>query len=71
VHKGRAVCSAVGGIMFGGPAAMVEPIDRERMARAFLTASGTRARAASEIDRISKRKIDSPAQTRGILFLAA
>jgi hypothetical protein len=70
VHKGRAVCSAVGGFMFVRPAAMVEPIDHERIARAFLLANDNRDRAAS-VAEIPQRKIDRPAQTRGMLFLAA
>ena len=70
MHKGRAVCSAVGGIMFGRRAAMVEPGD-ERMARAFPTAGATRDHATSAIDKIPNRKIDAPAQMRGMLFLAA
>ncbi len=71
MHKGRAVCSAVGRIMFGRRAAMVEPIDHERMARGFPTASDTRDHATSAIDKIPELKIDRPAQTRGMLFLAA
>jgi hypothetical protein len=71
MHKGRAVCRAVGGIIFGRPAAMVGPINRVRVARAFLTARGIRDHATSEIDKILKRKIDSSARTRGMLFLAA
>jgi hypothetical protein len=70
VHKGRAVCSAAGGIMFGRRVAMVEPGD-ERMARAFPTVTDTRDHATSAIDKIPKRKIDAPAQMRGMLFLAA
>jgi hypothetical protein len=56
--------------MFGRRAAMVEPGD-ERMARAFPTASATRDHATSAIDKIPKRKIDDPAQMRGMFFLAA
>jgi hypothetical protein len=41
------------------------------MARAFLAVSGPRNRATSEIDKISKRKIDRPARKRGMLFLTA
>jgi hypothetical protein len=71
VHKGRAVCSAVDGLTFVCPAAMVEPIDQERMARAFPAAGATRDHATSAIDKIPKRKTDRPAQARGMLFLAA
>lgn len=71
MHKGRAVCSAVGEIMFGRPRSMVEPIDHERMAPAFPAASATRDHATSAIDNIPNRKIDAPAQMRGMLFLAA
>jgi hypothetical protein len=83
VHKGRAVCSAVGEAIFGRlAAAVVEPIDRLRPARAFLTVSGMPGRATSKIDKIPKpirepcmprapRRIDSPAQMREILLLAA
>jgi hypothetical protein len=49
---------------------MIEPSD-ERMARGFPTASAARDHATSAIDKISKRKIDGPAQMRGMLFLAA
>jgi hypothetical protein len=70
VHKGRAVCSAAAGIMFGRQAAMIEPSD-ECAARGFPTASDTRDHVTSAIDKIPKRKIDSPAQMRGMLFLAA
>ena len=70
MHKGRAVCSAVGGIMFGRFAAMVEPIDHQRIARAFLLANHNRDRAAS-VAEIPQHKIDRPAQMRGMLFLAA
>lgn len=93
MHKGRAVCSAVGEIIFDHPAAMVEPIDRLRPARTFLMVSGTRDCATSEIEQILRskisktripkskickawmprhpRKIDSPAQMRATLLLAA
>jgi hypothetical protein len=71
VHKGRAVCSAVDGITFVRPAAVVAPIDHEPMARAFPAASATRDHATSAIDKIPKHKIDRPAQMRGMLFLAA
>ncbi|MEI9922965.1 MAG: hypothetical protein WDN50_05020 [Bradyrhizobium sp.] len=50
---------------------MVEPIDHERMARGFPTASDTRDHATSAIDKIPELKIDRPAQMRGMLFLAA
>ncbi len=70
MHKGRAVCSAVEGITFIHPA-MVKPIGRERMARAFPTASAIRDQATSAIDEIPRQNIDSPAQMRGMLFLAA
>jgi hypothetical protein len=56
--------------MFVRPAAMVEPIDHERIARAFLLANDNRDRAAS-VAEIPQRKIDRPAQTHGMLFLAA
>jgi hypothetical protein len=56
--------------MFGRRALMVEPND-ECAARGFPTASDTRDRAASAIDKIPRRKIDRPAQMRGMLFLAA
>ena len=56
--------------MFGRRAAMVEPGD-EPMARAFPAASAMRDHATSAIDKIPKRKIDRPAQMRGMLFLAA
>ena len=71
MHNGRAVCRAARGIIFGCPAAMIELIDHGRMARAFLTACGIRDHATSEINKIPRRKIDSPAQLRGMLFLAA
>jgi hypothetical protein len=70
VHKGRAVCSAASGIMFGRRSAMVEPGD-ERMARGFPTAGATRDHATSAIDKIPIPKTDRPAQMRGMLFLAA
>ena len=54
MHKGRAVCSAVAEIMFGRPAAAVEPIDRLRTARVFLT-GGARLRKTSGIDKIRKK----------------
>jgi hypothetical protein len=62
VHKGRAVCSAVAGIMFG--CRVVWP------AR-FWQSAAHAIRATSAIDKIPKRKTDSPAQMRGMLFLAA
>ncbi|WP_213740278.1 hypothetical protein [Bradyrhizobium sp. dw_411] len=56
--------------MFGRRAAMVEPSD-ESAARAFPAAVAMRDPATSAIDKIPKRKTDSPAQMRGMLFLAA
>jgi hypothetical protein len=56
--------------MFGRQAAMIEPSD-ECAARAFPTASDTRDHVTSAIDKSPKRKIDSPALMRGMLFLAA
>ena len=56
--------------MFVRPVAMVEPIDHERIASAFLMANDNRDRAAS-VAEIPQRKIDSPAPTRGMLFRAA
>jgi hypothetical protein len=50
---------------------MVEPIDHERMARAFPTATATCDPATSAIDKIPIPKTDRPARTRGMLFLAA
>jgi hypothetical protein len=70
VHRGRAVCSAAGEFMFVRPVAMVEPIDHERIASAFLMANDNRDRAAS-LAEIPQLKIDSPAPTRGMLFRAA
>ena len=70
MHKGRAVCSAAGEIMFGRRAAMVEPGD-ERMARAFPTVTDICGHATSAIDKIPKHEIDRPAQMRGMLFLGA
>jgi hypothetical protein len=61
VHKGR--CSQCGGrhhVRLPG-----------RTARAFLAVGGPRNHATSEIDKISKRKIDRPARKRGMLFLTA
>jgi hypothetical protein len=57
--------------MFGRPRSMVEPIDHERMARAFPTATATCDPATSAIDKIPIPKTDRPARTRGMLFLAA
>jgi hypothetical protein len=59
VHRGRAVCSAAGEFMFVRSVAI-----------AFLMANDNRDRAAS-VAEIPERKIDSPAPTRGMLFLAA
>jgi hypothetical protein len=61
VHKGRAACSAVDEIIFfifSRGAAVVEPIDRLRAARAFLTVSGTLDRETSEIDKIPKPVVE-------------
>ena len=69
MHRGRAVCSAAGEITFGRRAIVVDPSDER--SRAFPTASGTRDHAISAIDKIPKRKTDSPAPMRGMLFLAA
>ena len=78
MRKGRAVCSAVGGIILVRPAAMAGPIDRWYPAHAFLRVHGTRDRAISEIDQIAKsgrlrylHNIGSAAQMRTIVFLAA
>lgn len=71
MHKGRAVCRAMGGVMFCRPAAVIELIDRKRAARAFLAATAARDHATSAIDKIPNRKIDRLAQTSGMLFLAA
>ena len=54
--------------MFSRPRAMV---DHERVARAFSAATATREHATSAIDKVPKRKTDSPAQMRGMFFLAA
>jgi hypothetical protein len=50
---------------------MVAPIDHEPKARAFPAASATRDHATAAIDKIPNRKIDAPAQMRGMLLLAA
>ena len=78
MRKGRAVCSAVGGIILVRPAAMLGPIDRWHPAHALLRGSGTRDRAISETDQIAKpgmlrhlRNIGSAAPMRAIVFLAA
>jgi hypothetical protein len=82
VHKGRAVCNAVGGAIFGRLAGVAEPTGRLHPARAFPTVSGVHDRAPSEIDKTPEpppeswmpcnpRESDSAARTRGILFLAA
>jgi hypothetical protein len=60
VHKERAVCSAVDDTIFGRPAAMVEPIDLLRPARAFRTVSGALDRENSRIDEVSRPKIRKP-----------
>lgn len=57
--------------MFSRPRAMVDPVDHERVARAFPAATATREHATSAIDKVPKRKTDSPAQMRGMFFLAA
>ena len=56
MHKGRAACSAVDEIVFfifSRGAAAVEPIDRLRAARAFLT-----VRETSEIDKIPEPVVE-------------
>jgi hypothetical protein len=50
--------------MFGRRAVMAEP-------GAQRTAGATPHHTISQIDKISNRKIDRPARTRGMLFLAA
>jgi hypothetical protein len=57
VHKGRAVCRAVGGIIFSRAAAVAESNDLLRPARTFPTVSGLRDRAASEIDKAAHPEI--------------
>jgi hypothetical protein len=57
VHKGRAVCRAVGGITFIRAAAVAESSDLLPPARAFPTAGGLRDRAASEIDKAAHPEI--------------
>ena len=87
MHKERAVCSAVDDTILGRLAAMVEPIDLLRAARAFPTVSGALEGENSRIDKISKpkihrairkpwisrnlREINRPALMRGIVVLAA
>jgi hypothetical protein len=88
VHKGRAVCRALGGIIFSRAAAVAESSDLLPPAHAFPAVSGLRDRAASEIDKAAHPEIqklrvhmawmprhpcntDSPALTRGMLFLGA
>jgi maleylacetate reductase len=79
VHKGRVVFGAMDEVVFGTAAAeaVVEQMDRLRAARAFMMASRTLNRESDEIDKIRKalgprcRRIDSPAQVREILLLAA
>jgi len=51
VHKGRAVCSAVGETVFGRVAGAAEPIGHLHPACAFPTVSGVPDRATSEIDK--------------------
>ena len=61
MHKGPAVCSAGDEIIFlifSRGAAAVEPIDRLRAARAFLTVTGTHDRETSEIDKIPKPVVE-------------
>ena len=66
MHKERAVCSAVDETIFGRLAAMVEPIDLLRAARAFPTVSGALEGENSRIDKISKPKIRKPKIHRAI-----
>ena len=47
---------------------MVDPVDHERVARAFPAATATSEHATSKVP---KRKTDSPAQMRGMFFLPA
>ena len=82
MHKGRAVCNAVGEAVFGRPAGVAEPTGHLHPARAFPTVSGVPDRAPSEIDKAPEpipepwmprnpRESDSPTRTRGVSFLAA
>jgi hypothetical protein len=82
VHKGRAVCNAVGEAVFGRLAGVAEPTGYLHPARAFPTVSGVPDRATSEIGKTPEpipeswvprnpRASDSPTRTRGISFLAA
>jgi hypothetical protein len=79
VHKGRAVCCTVGEAVFGRVAG---PTGHSHPACAFLTVSGMRDCTASETGKTPEpipelwmprhpRESDSPAQMRGVLFLAA
>jgi maleylacetate reductase len=54
VHKGRVVFGAMDEVVFGTPAAeaVVEQLDRLRVARAFLMVSGTLNRQTDEIEKI-------------------
>ena len=81
MHKGRAVCCAVGEADFGRLAGMGEAFDHLHPARARLTVSGVRDRVPSETDNPPEpipepwmprhpRDSDSPAHMRGFLFLA-
>jgi hypothetical protein len=57
VHKGNAICRAVGGIIFSRAAAVAESNDLLPPARTFPTVSGLRDRAASEIDKAAHPEI--------------
>ena len=54
MHKGRAVCSRVGEVVFGGLASVAEPTDHLHLARVFRTVSGVHDRATSKIDKTSE-----------------
>ena len=92
MHRERAVCSAVDDTILGHHilsrlAAVVEPIDLLRPARAFPTVSDALDGENSRVDKIPKpkthkaigkpwiprnpREINRPALTRGIVVLAA
>jgi hypothetical protein len=80
VHKGRAVCSAVGETVFGRVAGVAEPIGHLHPACAFPTVSGVPDRATSEIDKtpepipepwMPRNPGASNSPARGIPFLAA
>ena len=80
MHKECAVCSAVDDTILGRPAAVVEPIDPWRPARAFPTVSDALDCKSSRIDKIHKpirkpwiprNQINRPARMLGIVVLAA